>query len=223
MRQRLASVWVLCILGTLAMLTLKNVFATYDKYEITEGSKIYSIKINMPSIDNSNIINEIKKVVNTKKEEIKSLASKNSKELIENKRQYELIVSSEVFEYNNIVSVHIALYSYTGGNHYIREDKMYHYNNITSEIIPSIYIENIIDLDKLSKIAYEKCIEILKERDVKSDIDYNWIEEGTRPNIENYMNWYLTKDGLNIIFTPYQIAPWSAGEIRIVAPYSQIQ
>jgi len=43
--------------------------------------------------------------------------------------------------------------------------------------------------------------------------------DGMLPKAENYRNWNLTPDGLQITFDPYQVAPYAAGFITVLVPF----
>lgn len=57
-------------------------------------------------------------------------------------------------------------------------------------------------------------------------IDYTYSKEaminGTDPDAENFNCFALTTKGLRIIFQQYQVAPYAAGVIDIVIPYSEL-
>ena len=47
--------------------------------------------------------------------------------------KYDFSVTYNLSSYNNIDVLHLLIFSYTGGAHYIREDKSYYYNNQTGK------------------------------------------------------------------------------------------
>ncbi len=49
--------------------------------------------------------------------------------------------------------------------------------------------------------------------------EYFTFPDGALPEAENFRNWNLTPDGLQITFDPYQIAPYAAGFISVVVPF----
>lgn len=49
------------------------------------------------------------------------------------------------------------------------------------------------------------------------------IQEGAGPAAENFQNILLAKDGLLIVFDPYQVAPYAAGTLTVTVPYSELE
>jgi hypothetical protein len=47
-------------------------------------------------------------------------------------------------------------------------------------------------------------------------------ESGAEPLPENYRNWNLSPEGLEIVFDPYQVAPYAAGYQIIVIPWAEL-
>ena len=46
--------------------------------------------------------------------------------------------------------------------------------------------------------------------------------EGASPTVENYRNWNIAPDGLQITFDMYQVAPGAAGPQTVLVPWSQL-
>ena len=46
--------------------------------------------------------------------------------------------------------------------------------------------------------------------------------EGASPTTENYRNWNITPDGLQVTFDTYQVAPGAAGPQAVLMPWSQL-
>lgn len=49
------------------------------------------------------------------------------------------------------------------------------------------------------------------------------FEEGAAPTEENYRNWVLTGDGIEITFDEYQVAPYAMGALKVVVPYAELE
>jgi hypothetical protein len=49
--------------------------------------------------------------------------------------------------------------------------------------------------------------------------DRAWLEKGAGPRMENYRNWTLTPEGLEITFDPYQVAAYVAGSQTVLIPW----
>lgn len=47
--------------------------------------------------------------------------------------------------------------------------------------------------------------------------------DGAKPTPDNYKNWNITPDGLQITFDMYQVAPGASGPIQVLVPYAQLK
>lgn len=65
------------------------------------------------------------------------------------------------------------------------------------------------------------------EADLKADSGnpdaQNWINTGAAPQTSNYDKFLIGKEGLVIIFDPYQVAPYSEGVRRVTVPYALLE
>ena len=59
--------------------------------------------------------------------------------------------------------------------------------------------------------------------DLKKTLADAFFEDGVLAKEENYKNWTLQLDGLQILFDPYQVAPYAAGTQKVVIPLSIIK
>jgi hypothetical protein len=82
-----------------------------------------------------------------------------------------------------------------------------------------------LSLDQLFKSGSEYlktlsnyCVAQLKTR----DIDFQSFSAGADPTSQNYINWNITPDSLQITFEEYQVAPYAAGPQIVVVPYSEL-
>jgi hypothetical protein len=57
----------------------------------------------------------------------------------------------------------------------------------------------------------------------KQPFDDVFTTEGAKPTLENYRNWNITPNGLQITFDTYQVAPGAAGPQTVVVPYDQLK
>jgi peptidoglycan-N-acetylglucosamine deacetylase len=67
-------------------------------------------------------------------------------------------------------------------------------------------------------IIADYCKTDLKKQGLEMD-----FSDGLSPTRENFQNWNLTKDGLQILFDPYQVASWAQGPQKVVIPFDQLQ
>ncbi|CAN5257489.1 hypothetical protein BH10ACI1_BH10ACI1_25540 [soil metagenome] len=50
----------------------------------------------------------------------------------------------------------------------------------------------------------------------------DWFKEGTEPTADNYKTWNLTRDGIEITFPEYQIAPGVFPGVGVLVPYTHL-
>ncbi len=48
------------------------------------------------------------------------------------------------------------------------------------------------------------------------------LNSGTTAKVENFQDWYIDGTSLVIIFPPYQVAAYAAGEQTVTIPFSQL-
>ena len=130
-------------------------------------------------------------------------------------------ISYDVTYYHDLASVHFVLYLYSGGAHDIRFDRVYYYDlNLLKELTLSDIIEEPDHfLEDIKGIAKE---ELLTNHSNDIYEDENLLESGLEATLENYRYLLFDRDGLHVLFPPYQVGPWSSGEIMVVIPYERI-
>lgn len=115
----------------------------------------------------------------------------------------------------NFVSITFEFYSYTGGAH----------GNIDIDTV-NLDLRNgkELDLDDLFKEP-ATALKIMSEysyKELKKSIKQNLVEDmlkaGTEPKKINFDNLELLPQGLRVVFSPYQVAPWSEGIQTVVIP-----
>lgn len=72
--------------------------------------------------------------------------------------------------------------------------------------------------DYLTTIS-ELCVTEISSRDIAFDASQT---SGAEPSVQNYKNWNLTAEGLQISFDPYQVAAYAAGPQIVTIPYEQL-
>jgi hypothetical protein len=72
------------------------------------------------------------------------------------------------------------------------------------------------------KVISDYCIAKL-EGDGDSGGDDDWIKQGASAKAENYRSWLVKKDGLEITFDQYQVAPYAAGPQYVTVPFDALK
>lgn len=124
--------------------------------------------------------------------------------------------------YQDIISVHLVLFVYSGGAHDIRFDRVYYYDikNHKEILLKDILEYNESLLNELSTLSKEFLLE--KKQDVIFD-EEDILEEGLEATFNRFQYLMFEEENLKIIFPPYQVGPWSSGEIDVLIPYFKIE
>lgn len=184
-----------------------------------EETDTYTLKIDYPIFHIKEVDNKIKEYVEGRKEEFISVADNIDEEL---NVKYDFILNVTSSEYNDIINVHMNTLSFTGGAHYMRDDESIHYNKKTKKFMNlSDYFIDTEAFNKIDDLAYHYIMK-LNENEEKYNFSEIWVRRGIIPNALNYSHFTFKEEGLEILFPPYQIAPWSDGEIKITIPYSEL-
>lgn len=123
--------------------------------------------------------------------------------------------------YHGIASIHLVMYVYSGGAHDIRFDRIYYYD---LEMGKEVALEDLLTLNSSFYVEIQKYAleQLLSE---KTDVIYedeNLILEGLQADKSHFKYFMFLKDGIQILFPPYQVGPWSSGEISVSIPYQSI-
>ena len=195
-----------------------NIFTKRNIYNYAESKENYNIKISYTKTKINKLDNKVKKLIKDEKKnflkEVKN--QKNNKD-----QKYDFILEGVTEKYKDIHSVHITIYTFNGGNRYNRKDISYIYNKNQNKFINITDISKDEDSFKELSLISRHLINKYKE-DKKLDLKTKDINAGTEPKKENYKNFYINKNGLTIVFTPYEIASWSDGEIKITIPWNKL-
>ena len=130
-------------------------------------------------------------------------------------------ISYDVYFYHDIASIHFVLYTYQGGAHDIRYDKVIYYglDDHKKKTLDDIISNKQEFLEKISIIAKHQLLNEKKELIYE---DSYLFQDGLDPIDKNYQYLVFDQDSLKIIFPPYQVGPWSSGEINATIPYLDI-
>ena len=187
-------------------------------YKVEESDK-YLIEINYPQVKNKSIIayskEYIKNMENDFKNNIEGITDLNS-------AKYEFKTDYEITENEDMLGVHLIIYEYTGGAHYIRHDKSYYYEKDEEKVVSiTDFLEDEKSLDKLANISYYYVMKYSDENDL--NFDEKMVKSGLECDPKNFEHFNFIDAGLEIIFPPLQVACHAAGEIKILIPYNELE
>lgn len=207
------------VIFILTVLILSLTFMNHQKsYYEKEENKNYIVEINYPNVKSKQLIAYSDNYIKSKEKEFKD---KIPMEDDINSSKYEFKSDYEITENNNIVALHLNVNEYTGGAHYVRYDKSYYYNKDSDEIVSlEDFLENDKSLDKLANLSYYYVMKYSDDNNL--DFDKKWVKDGLSCDLNNFEHFNFIDDGLEFIFPPYQVAYYSAGDIKIVIPYNEL-
>ncbi|MDQ7814448.1 MAG: DUF3298 domain-containing protein [Patescibacteria group bacterium] len=120
--------------------------------------------------------------------------------------------------FGQLLNILIEGGEYTGGAHPFTV-----YRSYVFDVERNIFLE-LEDLFKphteYLKIISEYSIAELNKRDVS---DTSWISNGAGMDVKNFQFFRLTREGLNILFPPYQVASYAEGPQEVVIPFTLIE
>lgn len=195
---------------------IKYPFLKFKEKCIDSNKKYYK---NIEKINNSiskyvlNFKNEIKDQAKEYGEEYKEKFSKANEKYI--KYMYEAYSDYKIaYNKNNMISIPITTYEFTGGAHGMTYLKSFNYDLCTGK---EIKLTDIFDgCSNYKEIINESIkLEIAKNSDL-----YFTGKEGFN-GISNDQDFYLEEDGIVVFFQLYDIAPYYVGIPKFKIPWSK--
>ncbi len=189
-----------------------------ETHEIKEEEN-YTLKIDYPVLASKDIEEEVTTYITEKKNDFLTTAEE-LKDITSTKLDLSITYTlTSLFDYQ---ALRINIYSYTGGAHYIKEEKSYYFNPKTGEEIDlTHFLVDETKLEELSDLAYYYIIKYYQDNNL--EYDEEWIKEGTSTDIKNFTNFNFSENGLEIFFALYQVGPHSDGEISITIPEKKLK
>ncbi len=187
-----------------------------DNYK--EETDNYLVEINYPKVNNKNLLAYANEYLQNKEEEFKNDISdlKNM-----NSGKYEFITDYKISENEDVLGLHLIVYKYTGGAHYIRDDKSYYYNKNEEKMVSiTDFLANDKSLEQLSSLSYYYVMKYSNDNDF--GFDENMVKSGLESDSNNFEYFNFIDDGLEIVFPPLQVAYHAAGEVKILIPYNEL-
>ncbi len=188
----------------------------------------YKIKNVSTYTDNYNMTifapNKLPKSISKKVKEMVSKEKRDFFSELKDKKddfQYELLINYETKIHGKYHFVTFNVYKYVGQNHADEYYYTYYYDDDKGEELEADYFfkeDYLEDLSRLSKIYLRN--EFKKEG---SEVYEEFLNDGTSEKIENFQHFYFDENGLNIMFPPYQVAPWSVGSSAITISKEDIR
>lgn len=193
-------------------------YQTKHKFYVKEENDNYLVEINYPKLENKNLIAYSNDYIESKEKEFKDYISDIYGM---NSSKYEFKTNYEIHETNNVLGVHLTVYEYTGGAHYVRDDKSYYYNKTEDKIVSIIdFLKDEKSLDKLSNISYYYVMKYSADNNL--GFDEEMAKDGLKCDTKNFEHFNFLDNGLEFVFPPLQVAYHAAGEVKIIIPYNEL-
>lgn len=124
------------------------------------------------------------------------------------------------YQSNKILSVYNFVYSYTGGAHGNHGTS---YTSINLSSGAKIQLEAVLLPGQKAKLNALLEKHFRKSRNVKAGESLSEVGGLFENKIEANDNFYITGKGIVFSYTPYEIAPYAAGEIQVFVPFSDMK
>ncbi len=196
---------------------------------ITDDTKPLKIHITYPFIQGYDDFNaKAEKIImeelnNFKKNALENdaavKATSSPEEYVRYPREYGLDISYEKGEVNeSIISVVYSVYVDTGGAHpngyYISLN--YDVKNNKEIALADLFANQPDYLRKISTYAVADLAKQVAER--MGNTEGSWIMDGAGPKGENFSVFMINNNSLTFYFSPYQVAPYVAGDFKVAMP-----
>lgn len=132
------------------------------------------------------------------------------------------IEADSVYEDDMYISFLLRVYQYeTGGAHGSTTLIPITYGKKNKKLLSLKDVVKPMRKNWLSSLSAEARRLLNEQRDNGTLLsDSEWIENGTEAKEQNFSVFKLEKDAIRIIFSQYQVAPYSSGMPEIVIPYT---
>ena len=193
------------------------IFDSLIDKEIVDENEFLIVNIVYPAFDNKKLSDEVKNVVEGKLRQFKKDINFDNFPAEERARieqfgyKYTFDAAYKIYQGRGVSTVLLDFSAYTGGAHGSHYLKSINYNKENNRItIGDLFKPETNYLSKLSETSRIN----LKEQHAQN-ID-SWAEDGTSPTTDNFSTFYIDSEGmLNIVFQPYQVAPWASGVVEV--------
>lgn len=203
-----------------------NYNAIVETKEIKYSNDYIEVDLKIPVVSYGNKI--IEKIINDKIEkpimDLKKTTEAEAKEFFNSKEEerpfikYSVMSNYEItYNQDNILSVVVTLYNYTGGAHGNTEKIAYNFDLNTGK---TGYLKDFFyEEDQYRKVILD---EVRNQISKEPDKYYKDILD-TLHGIAYNHNFYLTKDAVVVYYDLYDIAPYVAGIPEFKIPYSKFK
>lgn len=174
--------------------------SNYNKKDDTQTKIIQNINSTI-----SNTVTTAKDKIEKDSEEYKKSYEADSNKDNTIKYQYEAIYNYKIaYNKNNILSIPLTMYEFTGGAHGLTNIKSFNYDLVKEKEL------KLEDLFKANSNYKEVINNHIKEEISKQPENYFQGQDGFS-SIKDNQDFYISDEGIVIYFSLYDIAPYSSG------------
>lgn len=174
--------------------------SNYNKKDDTQTKIIQNINSTI-----SNTVTTAKDKIEKGSEEYKKSYEADSNKDNTIKYQYEAIYNYKIaYNKNNILSIPLTMYEFTGGAHGLTNIKSFNYDLVKEKEL------KLEDLFKANSNYKEVINNHIKEEISKQPENYFQGQDGFS-SIKDNQDFYISDEGIVIYFSLYDIAPYSSG------------
>lgn len=214
---------ILIISSTQVLGAITNNIEINDK-TVEENTEKYEVKVKYPSIKGGNqVYKNINKIIEDFTliwiSDIKLLGEEYSKKYEEAGREMpkmEAYSLYEVFDTEELISVPMTYYQYTGGAHGLTTKISYNYELKTGE---EIKLNNLFK----DGFNYKDIIDKIIKDDIAKEPSLYFNNGAMFKGVNGEQAYYLSRDGIIIYFQQYEIAPYSSGIREFKISYSVLK
>lgn len=127
-----------------------------------------------------------------------------------------------------VVSFSGVSWEYTGGIH---PNRVLFSVNFHAETGDALALADVLNHTDMAEALYLKVMDRLEQFANDLDSDMTMFQDGYEETVKEHFNldsssstcWYFADSGMHFYFSPYEIAPYSVGDIDIEIPYEELQ
>lgn len=129
------------------------------------------------------------------------------------------IIGEIVFENENLLTIKVDTYTYTGGAHGLAYTRFLNFDKQLGEEVDAVdFFTDIQELTNLAEIHFRKMQNLPLESGIN---DTGFMFEGDQFYLPQNMG--FTKSGLELIYNTYEVASYADGEINISLTWKEIE
>jgi len=196
--------------------------------KITDNTAPFKIDITYPEIsgqDDFNIL--VKNAIDKQISDFKTNSLENDQAVKETDpvtyanypREYDLLINYDKGQIDqNLASVVLDIYSFTGGAHGLQSHIAFNYDfkNKKEIALTDVFSGQENYLQTISDYC---TAELAKQITTNAgSTEGSWIQDGAGPVAENFKIFLINKDSITFYFEQYQVAPYAWGNFKVVMP-----